>query len=123
MTPLDQKQNPQVKPLLLGGVPQTLLPYADGFAAAVENGTVVCVGKGMKKLWETNLPAGITGLAAKGDTLFTVCRDGFIYGLDKSGKIIGKYPIPVDSSSRYKPAAATGPAGTAVISKDTLVVL
>ena len=123
MTPLDQEQNPQVKPLLLGGVPQALIPYADGFAAAVENGTVVCVGKGMKKLWETNLPAGITGLAAKGDTLFTVCRDGFIYGLDKSGRIIGKYPIPVDSSSRYKPAAATGPAGTAAISKDTLMIL
>ena len=59
----------------------------------------------------------------KGDTLFTVCRDGFIYGLDKSGRIIGKYPIPVDSSSRYKPAAASGPAGTAVASGDTVILL
>ena len=123
MTPLDQKYKPQVKPLQLGGVPQALTPYADGFAAAVENGTIVRVGQGMKILWQTDLPAGITGLAAKGDTLFTVCRDGFIYGLDQSGRIIGKYPIPVDSSSRFKPSAAAGPAGTAVISKDTLVML
>ena len=84
---------------------------------------MVNVAKGMKIQWQTDLPAGISGLAAKGNTLFTVCRDGFIYGLDPSGKIIGKYPIPVDVNSRFKPAAATGPAGTAVISKDTLVVL
>ena len=125
MTPLDQKPTPrrEFRPLPLGGVIQTLIPYDKGFAAAVENGTVVNVAKGMKIQWQTDLPAGISGLAAKGNTLFTVCRDGFIYGLDPSGKIIGKYPIPVDVNSRFKPAAATGPAGTAVISKDTLVVL
>jgi len=120
---LDRSPAGRIKPLKLGGVPKFLIGLPDGFAVGVENGSVVKAGRGMKIVWTADLPAGLTGLAEHAGNLYAVCRDGFLYRLDAQGKVTGKTPLPADTQTRFRPGAASGPAGLIAASGDTLVIL
>ena len=123
MTPLDTKPEPDIKPLKLGGVPIKLASCANGFAVAVENGAVVRVGTGMSLLWSTELPSGLAGLAEADDHFYTVCRDGYLYRLDGTGKVTGKLPFATNSASYYRPIVVAGSLGLAASSGHRLIML
>ena len=123
MTSLDRKYIPDLAPIPLGGVPVKLASCGNGFAVAVENGTVVRVGQGMKVLWRTELPSGLGGLAEHDGKLYTVCRDDFLYELDSSGKVTGKFLFETDSSSPFRPIIASGAPGLAAASARKLIIL
>jgi hypothetical protein len=98
--------NPLIgRQLNIGGQPKNIVPLNDQrhrLAVAAFTGVVTFVGSDLKRTGHMVLPAPVTAMAARGDRVYAVAMDGYVYELEPVG-IKAKFPF------RYHPDAAEPP--------------